>query len=323
MALALLVFSIWTGSCISLVKPAQINMQVSLEKNWQENNVLVLVDDDYPIYQRIIVGIHTQSQGHYGIIKVDDHGIRRAALFERLVSLSPKGVIALGPRSSLSLIESQVFLPSAITMVPRLINYDFDLDGPKIIGMKAGLKERIEILSKVFPNVKKVALIFSKQYSRQAILYITNIFEKAKITVKEIESQSKDEILLQLNSYKEDYDALFMEEDPILLDNKILHKVIKFLQTQKKPIFALDCSIVEKGATIGFGLDYFGLGQQLYDIIENINSENIYENTEVIDPKNLTICLNLNSIKNINVDINFFHALFNYIASKNFALNIF
>lgn len=307
--------------CISIVKPAKIKVLTPSAGEWEKGRaVTVLIDENYPVYQRIIMGIHVASQGNYSVIRVDEHGIRRAALFDRLVDVSPKGVIAIGPRSAISLLESQILLPSVISMAPWFYEQSFELNWQKLVKMTARLEDRALLIKSIFPLIKNLGFIHSKQYPYQNILEIKNLFDKQQINLKEMEAQNHKEVINILSKQKDNFDALFMEYDQILLDSETLKASIDFLNREKKPFIALDCSMVASGALLAFENNYLYLGKQLYEIIQNDSAENVYQENQVIEPEYLSICVNFKTAKTLGLEDSFYKNLVQFASMRNFPI---
>ncbi len=305
-------------------RPLEHHMSTSHIRGQNQNNPLVvLVDDDLALYDQVITGIHVATRGDYRVLRMQEEGFVQSVFLADLIAVKPRALIALGPRSASAISSARVILPSAFSMVPRVENYELDnvFDGG--IRMVPETKARIGLIRALMPNLRALGVMFSRQYSRNAIQAIRSLCDDEQFELVNIEVQSVSDVLPALMRDHRNWGAVLMIDDPVMLDMDVLAPVTNFLRNKGIAFFALDCSMVQVGALAAFGTNFFSLGRDLVEMVNSVEGGHSYQATNLIDPKDKALCINAAVAKAINDGNNLLMRAVDYAGKKEVSLRVF
>lgn len=289
--ISLCAVAMFLSSCFGAKEIAKKAQVLSHQKNHAE--LVVLVDDTLALYRQVITGIHVASFGNYHLLPLQDEGFSEAWFLQELLNVRPRGLIALGPRSANVVIGLRILLPSAFSMVPRIDNYDLDSVFTAGIRMVPDLKEQINFIRTVMPDLKALGVIFTRQNSRNALQKLRSLCDDEQFELMAMEVQSASNVLPTLVRESHQFQALLMLDDPVLLELEVLLAATRFLAEKKIALFALDCSMVKEGALFSFGTNFFTLGRDLTRLVLQKNTNADHQFTTLLNPKSPDICINL------------------------------
>lgn len=308
-------------ACISVRAPERNVVANQMKGQSFSDRLVVLLDDDLLLYDQVITGIHVATQGDYRVLRLHEEGFVQSALMADLIALKPRALIALGPRSANAITASRIMLPSAFSMVPRTENYELDNVFLSGIRMVPDTQERIGLVRSLLPNLRALGVLFSRQNSRNSMQRVRSLCDDEQFELVNIEVQSSSDVLPALMRYHQEFGAVLMLDDPILLDTEVLTAVTNFLAMKGIGLFALDCSMVQEGALAAFGTNFFSLGRELVDMISK-NTAPAYQTTHLVDPKNKDLCINLATVHKIAQPQEFLTRAITYAGDKGVALRI-
>lgn len=311
------------SGCLPVRTPVQGAVTNSLHRPAARDPLVVLVDDSLPLYDQVITGIHVASGGDYRVLRLHEEGFVQSALLEDLLSLKPQALIALGPRSANAISSARVILPSAFSMVPRLENYELDNVFCGGIRMVPDTKERIGLVRSLLPNLRALGVMFSRQNSRNSMQRIRTLCDDEQFELVNIEVQSVSDVLPALMRYHQEFGAVLMLDDPILLDVTVLRSVTTYLASKGIAFFGLDCSMVQEGALASFGTNFFSLGRELVDMVTKDKGAHRYQTTDIVDPKEKDLCINLATTRHLPNANDFINRVIDYAGEKKIALRVF
>lgn len=315
-----LVLVMFTTGCVGIKTPTPAFSVLSPADH--RHQLVVLIDDDHALYNQVITGIHVASGGAYRVLKMQEHGFVQSAFLESLMALSPRALIALGPRASTSIVSARIVVPSAFSMVPRMENYELDRVFSAGIRMVPDVGERIRLVHALYPELRALGVIFSRRNSRNSMQKVRGLCDDEQLEMVAIEIQSTSDVLPALARHHEQFGALLMIDDPLLLDINVIAAMTSFLSEKSLSFFALDCSMVADGALAAFGTDFYNLGRTLVDLVNDPSKTKPFSETAFYDPA-ATLCLNLTTAKKINLGDEFVARAARYAAEKGFAMKIY
>jgi len=160
------------------------------------------------------------------------------------------------------------------------------------------------LFSHIFPDVKKIGVLYSKQYNSQ---WLENALKEAKDMgidlIGQPVSSSKDNIPA-LKDLLPGIDALWLISDPVVVSNS--ESVMDMLGTcdkKRKPVFSYHEALEEHGATLIVSVDNPTLGRQAGGIaLEVLSGEKIEEKVQY--PAGSHIILNLKKVKEYGLTYN-------------------
>ena len=163
---------------------------------------------------------------------------------------------------------------------------------------------QITLFRYVFPDVKKIGVLYSGQYNSQW-------FNKTRTEAKEMGveiigqavSKTKNSVF-ELENIIPEIDALWLISDPkIMADKKILMDIFSVCEARKIPIFSYHDIFAEYGAVLIVSVDNPTIGRQAAGMVmEVVSGEKIEEKVQY--PAGSHIVLNLKKVKEYGLKYN-------------------
>lgn len=187
-----------------------------------------------------------------------------------------------------------------------MLNYKRMNLTPRTYGVSYELHPRMSlyIVRSIFPTVKKIGMLYSKQFTRQ---WFENAGEQAKELGMEItgravsDSKDTESLLKQLIA---ETDAIWLISDPVVMpEEKYLTMVLKTCDAYKKPVLSYNEMFAELGAALVVSVDDPTIGRQAAGIASEILSGAKIED-KVQYPAGSQIILNLKKIKEYKIEYN-------------------
>jgi putative ABC transport system substrate-binding protein len=156
----------------------------------------------------------------------------------------------------------------------------------------------------IFPEVKKIGVLYSEQYSSQ---WFNDARAEAREMGIEIIGKHISESKQSINALKElmpKVDALWLISDPLIMtDKENLKEVFKVCEAKKVPVFSYHDIFVEYGAVLIVSVDDPTIGRQAAGIATEALSVGKMDE-KVQYPAGSHIILNLKKVKEYDLQYN-------------------
>jgi putative tryptophan/tyrosine transport system substrate-binding protein len=205
--------------------------------------------------------------------------------------------------SSIPVVFSMVADPFLAGFVESMESSGNNMTGTSCAYIEIAPK-RLEVLKKVAPKVKKV-LVFYRPEDLSGGACEKKIKEKAPelgMEIIEAPIAKKDDIDAYLEKLKPgDVDAIMDPGDSMVSSD--MDAIIKYSTALKVPYMALSRGEVEKGATIGYAVDYVDLGKQTALMANQVLGGISPKDIPIEKPRKWFFAVNINSAKSIGLDM--------------------
>ncbi len=187
-----------------------------------------------------------------------------------------------------------------------MLNYKRMNLTPRTYGISYELHPRMSlyIVRSIFPTVKRIGMLYSKQFTRQ---WFENAGEQAKELGLEIagravsDSKDTESLLKQLIA---ETDAIWLISDPVVMpEEKYLTMVLKTCDAYKKPVLSYNEMFAELGASLVVSVDDPTIGRQAAGVASELLSGTKIED-KVQYPAGSQIILNLKKVKEYKIEYN-------------------
>ncbi|MFU2163279.1 ABC transporter substrate-binding protein [Streptococcus pluranimalium] len=167
----------------------------------------------------------------------------------------------------------------------------------------APTKERIALLKKVMPNLKKVGIMYTtnERNSEVQVKEAQKVFEQEGIEVITKGISSTNDVQDTARSLMNQTEVLYMPTDN-LIDSSIT-LVTDLSKEMKIPVYAANADLVDKGALFSYGPDFEELGRQTArQAIRILKGEDVSK-LSVEMPENLTVKINEKMAQWLQIDL--------------------
>lgn len=165
-------------------------------------------------------------------------------------------------------------------------------------------KKQVELLKKLFPNIKRVGILYceTENNSIYTVERVKEELKKVNIDYEIATVQTANDVIAVTQSIVDDVDAIFMPTDSVIATS--VAAITKIANSKGVITMGSEPQFVEEGALFMLGIDYYDLGVQTskiaFDVIEN--GKDISQ-MEIEYAKKLYVKFNEKTAKQLGLDI--------------------
>ena len=284
---------------------------------------VVLADDELPLYRQVVTGIAVEANATVHDFHLNGAMPKDNTLSQRMMKDSPQVLFAIGPKSLNVLAKMKTSAPIVFTMVPGAENLKINRSGIRGIRINASDSKRLKTLKTLLPDVKRVAVVYSKQFSAETIVSLTAQGEQIGLEIVGIEASSAAQMREALAATSNIH-AVFMISDPVVLNIEGFQTLTKYTERQGVPLVSLDRQFVERGALFAFEVVATDLGRQAGRLGSALLSRSETELAEGLrEPVALQFSLNLETSERVSPDGQFVQRALKVAAEEGWVLRAF
>lgn len=201
---------------------------------------------------------------------------------------------------------SQSYATDKILIFSAAINWQRLNIDDKTYGISNELapEQEVTLLRMFFPNVKKIGILFSKQFTKEYIETLKKIVVPFNIEIIDRQINTSAEIGPELNELSPKIDLLWVIADPLVLENEeTVLQVLQVAKQQKKPVYAFSDSFVKHGAALSISPNMSTIGGQSANLMMSLK-EGKFPAERVQFPAGSSITLNLCTFEALKLPIN-------------------
>jgi len=226
--------------------------------------VAVVLSKDLPAYQTVLDGYAATAP--FEVKKLTLEGDLQSGL-QTLTALSAEGtdlLVTIGPEAT-HLAKTSAQIPFIYTMV---------IEPQSVSGVNAGgvlmqvdLADQMAWIRKLFPEAKRVGVIYNPASSLKSINRARIAAEQHQLSLAPIAINGPSEIGSALEKVRASkHEVLWSVVDSIVLQPSVMREIIAFTHENKIPFIGLSESQVKIGALAAITADFKDLGPQCAEL---------------------------------------------------------
>ncbi len=208
-------------------------------------------------------------------------------------------VVPIGTEAVLTTRELNAEIPIVYTMI---------MDPPVIPNHEAGgvvikipLDEQFAKIQKMFPNVKRVGVIYNPRYSTQDINQARQLVRQYQLTLHPIAVDDQDKVPDALRKLTADeVDLLWMVADKTVAHPAVVQQLILHAAQENLPLIGLSMYHVKAGALAAFSVDFQDIGAQTADYARRVLAQGM--SGEVETPRKIIVYVNPKMQKQLGIE---------------------
>ncbi|GAB4434545.1 MAG: hypothetical protein OHK0040_05530 [bacterium] len=164
--------------------------------------------------------------------------------------------------------------------------------------------KRLEIFKEAFPKIKNVLTFYNptNQFSVLAIKDLEKAAYLLKLNIIQITGKDSDEIRREMKKIKmKSIDGIYLMPDAVALS--MFSEVLEISKQHQLPVMAHESGLVERGATISYGADFFELGRLSYVYVRAILNGESAGKLPVFFPDKFLLTVNKKMANQLNLKI--------------------
>lgn len=233
---------------------------------------------------------------------VEAHGNPDTDLKQLIQSEKPEIVYCIGSKAySLS----QNYVGDNFLIFSAAINWQRLNINDKTYGVSNELapEQEITLLRLFFPQVKKIAVLYSKEFTKEYIETLKKVTIPFNIEIIERQINHRAEIAAELNDLLPKTDMLWMIADPLVLENEeAVLQILQIAKQQKKPVYTFSDSFVKHGAALSIAPNLSTIGGQSANLLMSLKEGRIPED-RVKFPAGSSITLNMCTFETLKLPL--------------------
>lgn len=157
--------------------------------------------------------------------------------------------------------------------------------------VKINLWEQFAKIKACFPDLRRVGVMYNPAYSRETIAEARTIAAKNGLQLMPIVVQDQEDLETALGKItKKSTDLLWLVPDKSVVNPEALQKILRHSGKENLPVVGLSKNHVKMGAWVGFSADFYDLGCQTGQMVEEIMAGKYYPAVE--NPRKIIIYVN-------------------------------
>ena len=249
--------------------------------------VMLVVSSEDPSYQEISASFKKSFSA-----QVEEHNLygledEARKLGKSFVSYQPELLIVIG---NLAAKMAKEYCSNCPVLYASASNSSLlKLSGAKVYGISATppASKIVENIRLVFPEVKRVGLIYQPNSTGKEVAQIQSAATKAGLEFKAEAIAEMKEIPNALNRLLPQIELYLMLDDPAVITDDTFPFIFMNCFQKKIPIFTTSLNIVKKGALAGYAHNSAQLGSELASFANDILAQKVSSGREKSIPAKL------------------------------------
>jgi putative ABC transport system substrate-binding protein len=231
---------------------------------WCGGKVAVLLSNGSEPFMEALRGFQQTASFEFQTINLESN----ASAVLGLNAQNTRCVVAFGPQA-----VSQGNALADLPLVYSLVLNPVPAGKRRVAGVviRVGVEEQFSRMQKIFPECKRIGVIYNPQFSDETIREARRVGEKHGLTLVAIAVSKEDEIPNALAKYtKDSVDILWMVLDQTLVNPSVVKQfIVRSLETNL-PLVGLSVYHVKAGALMAFSPDYVDVGSQTAECAQKL-----------------------------------------------------
>lgn len=165
-------------------------------------------------------------------------------------------------------------------------------------------EQEMMFLKFFFPDVKRIGLIYSKEFNQEYIETVKKDAENLAIEILVQQINHTSEISSALHDLLPKIDMFWLIADPLVLENQeSVLQIFQLAKQQQKPVYAYSDVFIKYGAVLSVSPDIGTIGRQSATLMMSLQAPNL-PHSPVQLPAGSSITLNMCSAETLRVKLN-------------------
>lgn len=270
-------------------------------KNPKPKNVAIIVSNDVPSYKEALDGfIQMHPSFTYTVYPIGGSEKKWAATYRILTETKPDLLLAIGAMGAQLANTTIKDIPIVFCMVNDPQESGLQTGNITGITLKVPVEVQLKTIRFVFPQAKKVGVIYNPKNTEKIIQEGGEYGRKAELKILPVKVDTKEDVPRALRSLKS-IDIIWLVMDSTVISPKALNAIFDFAKTNQIPIMADTEEFVEDGALYATSINYQKIGQQAFKLVQQILSQSrTLKEIPITPPEGLEITYNIAVVKNLN-----------------------
>lgn len=252
------------------------------------------------LYEEALKGLKQEAKVEVSLFNMEGNQAKGNQIMKDISAGGYDVAIAIGSEALNVSEELRADIPLVYTMVLNPYEKKRSRTGGVVI--KIGIDDQLARLRKIFPERKKIGVIYNPNFSKADIEEARSLVEKYNFSLFPIAVEKQVEISAALSKFTPDtVDIIWMVVDQTVSSPASFQEHIEHSRKNRIPLVGLSLFHVKAGALIGFAADFNDVGMQTGRLAQRIVTKS--GSLKVESPKKVLIYLNSKMQKQLDVTL--------------------
>ena len=266
-------------------------------------DIAVIISQDLKPYQDALIGFNDIIDASISKYNMEGDINKGHNITNEIKSRKPDLILALGTKAAMIAGEDIKDIPIIYCLVSRPAKYGLMGNNITGVSLNISIETQFEAIKSVLPDKKKIGVIYDPDVSEEAVDEAKHIAMELGFVLKTFTVHSEKEIPNIMRSIEGNIDVLWMVMDETVINKNSLEYIILFSINNKIPVMGLSNRFVQKGALFSLFSDYYDLGHQAGELVEQILRGTSPNKLPVAFPQKTKLALNLKTASLIGIKI--------------------
>ncbi|MEZ4705353.1 MAG: ABC transporter substrate binding protein [Bdellovibrionota bacterium] len=165
------------------------------------------------------------------------------------------------------------------------------------------LVEEISLLKLLFPDSKSIGTMYDPKFSQESFNQFVDTATKQGLKIASIKVDSHKDVASYAPFFKGKIDCFYFLPDFTTANPTAIEKIYETMNQYNIPVISSQYSHLESGALFSLSLDPFRIGEQAWDIAQEIlENKTIKQNRIFLSPSNMVLRFSMEKKTQLNVD---------------------
>lgn len=279
----------------------------------------IVKSDDIEAYNKAIISFKINCSGESVDFDFKKDG---ESIIGKIKSIKPRTIVTVGKAATARLIEAFPDIPLVFGVVlnpEELISLNSNVAG---VSLTIPISKQLETLISLIPGVKTVGTLYNPKRSKNLIAELNQKASEKGINIIAVRIDEPSDAPDSLKALEREMDAFILLPDPTVANKDVFPQVLEFTIKKKIPLWAPSKAFVEAGALISLDYRYDGIGEQMCEIVKEIEKGKSPSEIGIVPPRLLDLTYNLNIAQQLNL-LNLPFAASQYCQKERCKINTF
>lgn len=278
----------------------------SFEIQANEKSVFIIQSKDIAPYNDALRGIKDNLSKEF---KINQSFVDQKNLKNLILKEDSFVVVTIGTEASLFAKDNFKDVPIVFTMVldPTEIKLVSSLESRDelITGVMLGISidDQFKKMKEVLPEIKKIGMLYDKNKKEQLRARAQKAAEKLNLKLVAQEINDASQVTKGLDKIITQSDILWAGVDTLIYNPQSAQHILLETLRNKLPFMAFSSQYVKAGALMALESDYYDIGRQTSDIVNQILEGRPVSDIPIESPQKLNLITNQNTAKLIGVSV--------------------
>ncbi len=261
---------------------------------------VAVVGSGLKVYEETLEGFRSACDAEVIEFRLQDYDSR--SLARNILATTPALIVALG-HDALEAVGGIKDIPVVALMVPNLRKKAEKRGRVTGVDITIPVETQLDELKAVLPGMRRIGVVYNPEETGYLVREAKAAASARGLTIVGRSASSPKEVVVALESLRDEIDALWMLPDVTILNYEIIKYMMLFEYENKIPLYAFSDKYLKNSALVGMGIDVRDMGAQAGKMANRILSGTDVAEIPVAHARRGELFLNVSTARKLGVKL--------------------